>query len=258
MGSAGGSWPRASEAAWAGRMEAAVERPTCKQPLWLKVDRAVQRAARVESARMRCALETSEVDQLQQMMTWWMARDAASSGGPATARLLEEDLRSEAVEGETLGALLFSERLHRRRRGSRRMAVRRFPYVSFYGPEDNGVGGMVSEVIGRSRRLVAVRPTGLAWSSIDSKRSTLNLEATSCVCCRPCGRTFKRFRTCAHGSHPFRSPSKDRKGRQRPPLMLSRKPQGAPSGGAGPTSSPWRCASEKRSDSRPRRAVLAL
>lgn len=128
-------------AAWAGRMEAAVERPTAKQPLWLKVDRAVQRAARVESARMRCALECSDPDQMQAMMTWWMARDqsAASSGGTATARLLQEDSCSaeEAGEGETLGTLLFSERLHRR-----------FPYVSFYGPNDYAVGGSVSEADG--------------------------------------------------------------------------------------------------------------
>eukprot|EP00435_Cladocopium_sp_Y103_P055289 s223_g18.t1 len=130
-----------TEAAWAGRMEAAVERPTAKQPLWLKVDRAVQRAARVESARMRCALECSDPDQMQAMMTWWMARDpsAASSGGTATARLLQEDSCSaeEAGEGETLGTLLFSERLHRR-----------FPYVSFYGPDDYAVGGSVSEADG--------------------------------------------------------------------------------------------------------------
>jgi len=128
-------------AAWAGRMEAAVERPTAKQPLWLKVDRAVQRAARVESARMRCALECSDPDQMQAMMTWWMARDpsAASSGGTATARLLQEDSCSaeEAGEVETLGTLLFTERLHRR-----------FPYVSFYGPDDYAVGGSASEADG--------------------------------------------------------------------------------------------------------------
>jgi len=122
-------------AAWAGRMEAAVGRPTARQPLWLKVDRAVQRAARIELGRMRTALEVSDPDQLQAMMTWWMARDAsaASSGGMATARLLQEDSAREEGE-ETLGALLFSERLHRR-----------FPYTSFYGRDDYAVGGTPSE-----------------------------------------------------------------------------------------------------------------
>eukprot|EP00439_Symbiodinium_sp_Y106_P031412 s2888_g3.t1 len=125
----------AAPAAWAGRMEAAVGRPTARQPLWLKVDRAVQRAARIELGRMRTALEVSDPDQLQAMMTWWMARDAsaASSGGMATARLLQEDSAREEGE-ETLGALLFSERLHRR-----------FPYTSFYGRDDYAVGGTPSE-----------------------------------------------------------------------------------------------------------------
>ncbi|CAE8603378.1 unnamed protein product [Polarella glacialis] len=132
-------------AAWAGGLEAAVPRPTTREPLWLKVDRAVQKAAKVESARMRGALDCEDPDQLQAMMTWWMARDASSvaSGGVTTARLLDKAVGDQEVgEGaqETLGALLFSERLHRR-----------YPYPSFQGNDPfvppvrgNGSGGWPS------------------------------------------------------------------------------------------------------------------
>eukprot|EP00931_Biecheleriopsis_adriatica_P039576 TRINITY_DN22626_c0_g1_i2.p1 TRINITY_DN22626_c0_g1~~TRINITY_DN22626_c0_g1_i2.p1 ORF type:complete len:1419 (-),score=283.99 TRINITY_DN22626_c0_g1_i2:74-4249(-) len=133
----GSNSQRQQLAAWAGSLEAAVPRPTSREPLWLKVDRAVQKAAKVESARMRYALDATDPDQLQAMMTWWMARDAntAASGGSATARLLQEEDAGPQEEGETLGSLLFSERLHRR-----------FPYPSFHGSGESNGGSLFAEV----------------------------------------------------------------------------------------------------------------
>eukprot|EP00930_Biecheleria_cincta_P014261 TRINITY_DN12355_c0_g1_i1.p1 TRINITY_DN12355_c0_g1~~TRINITY_DN12355_c0_g1_i1.p1 ORF type:complete len:1480 (+),score=289.63 TRINITY_DN12355_c0_g1_i1:71-4510(+) len=86
--------------------------------LWLKVDRAVQRALRVEVERMKKAAETDDPKALQAMTSWWSANNGAVAAAAAAVQPAE-DL------GETLGSLLLSEKLHQR-----------FQYVSFSDSED--------------------------------------------------------------------------------------------------------------------------
>ncbi|CAE7335537.1 COMT [Symbiodinium necroappetens] len=105
--------------------------------LWLKVDRAVQRALHVEAERMRKALDTDDPKTLQAMMNWWSANNSSVASAAAAAISTGTGLLDDGWEEqqETLGALLLSERLHQR-----------FQYRSFAkgdempGSEEPGVG----------------------------------------------------------------------------------------------------------------------
>lgn len=105
--------------------------------LWLKVDRAVQRALHVEAERMRKALDTDDTKTLQAMMNWWSANNSSVASAAAAAISTGTSLLDDGWEEqqETLGALLLSERLHQR-----------FQYRSFAkgdempGSEEPGVG----------------------------------------------------------------------------------------------------------------------
>lgn len=81
--------------------------------LWLKVDRAVQRALQVEVERMGKALDSDDTKAMQAMMSWWSA-DNSSIAGTAAAACSSIFSGREEDESETLGSMLLSERLHRR------------------------------------------------------------------------------------------------------------------------------------------------
>lgn len=91
--------------------------------LWLKVDSAVQRALRVEVERMKQAAETDDPKVLQAMTSWWSANNGAVAAAAAAVQPAED-------WGETLGALLLSEKLHQR-----------FQYFSFSDSEDSSQDG---------------------------------------------------------------------------------------------------------------------
>ncbi|CAE7243106.1 COMT [Symbiodinium natans] len=84
--------------------------------LWLKVDRAVQRALHVEAERMRKALETDDPKTLQAMMNWWSANNSSVASAAAAAVSAGSGLLDDGFDEqkETLGSLLLSERLHQR------------------------------------------------------------------------------------------------------------------------------------------------
>eukprot|EP00435_Cladocopium_sp_Y103_P023535 s353_g5.t1 len=102
--------------------------------LWLKVDRAVQRALQVEVERMGKALDSDDTKALQAMMSWWSADNSSIAGTAAAAcssifngREEERDAglrrfwtcqsllgQLDGESSETLGSMLLSERLHRR------------------------------------------------------------------------------------------------------------------------------------------------
>jgi len=83
--------------------------------LWLKVDRAVQRALQVEVERMGKALDSDDTKDLQVMMNWWSASNSTIAGTAAAAANNQSLFNGrEDAETETLGSMLLSERLHRR------------------------------------------------------------------------------------------------------------------------------------------------
>lgn len=85
--------------------------------LWLKVDRAVQRALHVEVERMGKALDSDDTKALQAMMNWWSANNstvACTAAAAANNSLSFFNGWEEDGEAETLGSMLLSERLHQR------------------------------------------------------------------------------------------------------------------------------------------------
>lgn len=133
-------WPPPLSSASSSALTAASQRASAAGsraavPLWRKVDHAVQRAAQVETARMKQAMDETDPQQLHAMMTWWLQADpAASAAGSAAGAKILSDAAPPAgasfgqAEGDTLGALYLSDKLHQR-----------FPYTSFVTEDHNSL-----------------------------------------------------------------------------------------------------------------------